>query len=59
MEGHFLLNLIKKRNLKTNYTPYEGLNLANEQSRKLGGSSPTCVIIILINIRENEAISFK
>ena len=49
------------------YTPYEGPNLANQKSRKLGvfgqklgGShSPFHLIIILIKITENETIMFR
>ena len=47
------------------YTPYEGLNLANQNNRKLEvfgrkleETSQNC-IDILINISENETLSFN
>ena len=47
------------------YTPYEGPNLANHKSRKLGifgrklEEATPHFIIILINITENETIMFR
>ena len=50
---------------RSNYTPYEGLNLANQNNRKLEvfgrkleETSQNC-IDILINISENETILFN
>ena len=48
--------------LASNYTPYEGVNLANQKSRYLAGSwreASPYFIVILIYIIENERVVFR